>query len=271
MEKSELTKQMRWEIADRLAEDRLPLVNSLEKKVTPKNTIYTNIIKRIIDIVISMIALILTFPINLMIGIITYFDVGRPIFFRQQRVGKNGKIFYIIKFRNMKNTRDERGELLPPEQRVTKFGKFVRKTSLDELLNFWSILKGDMSLIGPRPLVPEYVHRYSDRHKMRLAVRPGLECPPRVFENQNWTWQEQFENDVWYVENVSFLTDCMMVIRLAQFALNRNIANSRSLVSRGSFIGYDLQGKAIGLEEVPNDYIDSFFKDYDRRFHSKII
>lgn len=261
MKKSELTKQMRWEIADRLAEDRLPLVNSLEKNVTPKNTIYTNIIKRIIDIVISMIALILTLPINLIIGIITYFDVGRPIFFKQQRAGKNGKIFYIIKFRNMKNTRDERGELLPPEQRVTKFGKFVRKTSLDELLNFWSILKGDMSLIGPRPLVPEYVHRYSDRHKMRLAVRPGLECPPRMQLNHVWTWQEQFENDIWYVENVSFLVDCLMVIKLFQFALNRKNSTARVSADRGTFMGYNLKGEAINLDCVPDEYINY----YDRK------
>lgn len=257
MEKSELTKQMRWEIADRLAEERLPLVNSLGKKVAPKNTIYTNIIKRIIDIVISMMALILTLPINLVIGIITYFDVGRPVFFKQQRVGKNGRIFYIIKFRNMKNTRDERGELLPPEQRVTKFGKFVRKTSLDELLNFWSILKGDMSLIGPRPLVPEYYHRYSDRHKMRLAVRPGLECPPRKKLNHVWSWQEQFENDIWYVENNSFFTDCLMIWRLIQFAVNSKNANVRANAERGPFMGYDESGCAIGLYDIPQEYINS--------------
>lgn len=261
MKKSELTKQMRWEIADRLAEDRLPLVNSLEKKVTPQNTIYTNIIKRIIDVVISMIALILTLPVNLIIGIITYFDVGRPIFFKQQRAGKNGKIFYIIKFRNMKNTRDERGELLPPEQRVTRFGKFVRKTSLDELLNFWSILKGDMSLIGPRPLVPEYVHRYSNRHRMRLAVRPGLECPPRRQMNHIWSWQEQFENDVWYVEHVSFIVDCLMVIRLFQFALNRKNSSARAVAGRGTFMGYDLEGNAINLDGVPKDYIEYYDKE----------
>ena len=98
MERSELTKQMRWEIADRLAEDRLPLINSSEKCVNCKNTIYTRYIKRVIDIVVSLVALIITLPINLIIGIITFFDVGRPIFFKQQRAGKDGKIFYIIKF-----------------------------------------------------------------------------------------------------------------------------------------------------------------------------
>ena len=163
----------------------------------------------------------------------------------------------LIKFRNMRNTTDEKGELLPPAQRVTKFGKFVRKTSLDELLNFWSILKGDMSLIGPRPLVPEYTHRYNKRHKQRLAVRPGLECPPRELNNRVWTWQEQFENDVWYVENVSFLTDCKMIVNLIRFALDRKSANARAMAERGTFMGYDLDGIAINLDGVPQEYIDN--------------
>ena len=136
MEKSDLTKKMRWEIADRLAAERLDYVNSISESVTPRNTFYTRFVKRTIDIVVSLVVLIITFPINLIIGIITVFDVGFPIFFKQERVGKDGKIFRIIKFRNMKNTKDEKGELLPASERVTKFGRFVRKTSLDELLNF---------------------------------------------------------------------------------------------------------------------------------------
>ena len=261
MEKSDLTKKMRWEIADRLAAERLDYVNSISESVTPRNTFYTRFVKRTIDIVVSLVVLIITFPINLIIGIITVFDVGFPIFFKQERVGKDGKIFRIIKFRNMKNTKDEKGELLPASERVTKFGRFVRKTSLDELLNFWSILKGDMSLIGPRPLVPEYYHRYSDRHKMRLAVRPGLECPPRKKLGHIWSWQEQFENDVWYVEHVSFKVDCLMVVRLVQFALNRKNSSSRAVAGRGTFMGYDLEGNAINLDGVPKDYIEFYDKE----------
>lgn len=257
MEKSDLTKKMRWEIADRLAAERLEYVNSISKPVTPRNTFYTRFVKRLIDIAVSLIVLIITFPINLVIGIITVFDVGFPIFFKQERIGKDGKIFRIIKFRNMKNTKDEKGELLPASERVTKFGRFVRKTSLDELLNFWSILKGDMSLIGPRPLVPEYYHRYSDRHKMRLAVRPGLECPPVRPLNHAWTWEEQFENDVWYVENISIFTDCLMIYRLIQFAVNSKNANVRANADRGSFMGYDERGHAIGLRDIPQEYINS--------------
>lgn len=256
MDKSELTKEMRWWIADRLAEDRLETVNKLCPTVKVKETFYSKYVKRLIDIIFSLFALTVTVPINLVILIITFFDVGRPVFFKQQRLGKDGKLFQIVKFRNMKELYDEHGDLLPPAQRITKFGKFVRKTSMDELLNFWSILKGDMSLIGPRPLLPEHYNRYSERHKQRLAVRPGLECPPRKLDGHVWTWQEQFENDVWYVENISFLTDCKMVINLIRFALDKKSTAARASVTRGIFMGYDLDGKAITLNEVPQSYVD---------------
>lgn len=263
MEKLELTKAMRWKIADYMAEERLEEINKRLEPVKVKDTIYTRYIKRILDIVFSLAACIVTLPINLVIGIVTFFDVGRPIFFKQERLGKDGKIFQIIKFRNMRNTKDERGELLPAAQRVTKFGKIVRKTSLDELFNFWSILKGDMSLIGPRPLVPEYYHRYNDRHVKRLALRPGLECPPRSLSDHVWTWQEQFENDIWYVENVSFLTDCKMIYNLFRFALDRKSTNARAVSARGTFMGYDLDGKAVNMDDVPQEYIDRVMEEMD--------
>lgn len=254
--RNDLTKEMRWKIADRIAEDLLPQINSMCRQVTPRNTFYVRHIKRMMDVIIAFLVLLLTFPVNLLIGIITYFDMGTPVFFIQERAGKNGKVFNLIKFRNMTNERDRNGELLAPVLRVTKFGKFVRKTSLDELLNFWSILKGDMSLIGPRPLPPEYVHRYSVRHYARLAVSPGLECPPREKLNHVWTWQEQFENDIWYVENVSFLTDCKMLLRLVQFAFDKKSASARADVKRGIFMGYDSNGIAINLEQVSEAYIE---------------
>lgn len=256
MEKKDLTKAMRWKIADYLADERLPLINEHCTVVSVKDSFYTRYVKRGIDIIVSLLVLIISFPINLFIGIITFLDVGHPVFFRQTRIGKDEKPFCIIKFRNMRDTKDSNGELLPPEQRITKWGKIARKTSLDELLNFWSILKGDMSLIGPRPLVPEYVGRYNKRHRQRLAVRPGLECPPRETGTHIWTWQEQFENDVWYVEHVSFLTDCKMLINLIKFALDRQSAEARATTRRGIFMGYDLNGNAINLEAVPQEYVD---------------
>lgn len=260
MERVQLTKAQRWEIADWLKQDRIDNINKRCKPVNKsKHTFYVKYVKRIIDIVVSLLALVGTFPINLLIGIITCLDVGRPIFFMQTRIGKDGVPFKLVKFRNMRNTVDEKGELLHASLRVTKFGKFIRKTSLDELLNFWSIFKGDMSLIGPRPLVPEYVARYNVRHYDRLSVRPGLECPPRNTDNMATTWQEQFENDIWYVENVSFLTDCKMMVMLVRLALDRKATTARSSVaSKGSFMGYDENGTAINLDAVPQEYIDYY-------------
>lgn len=264
MDRVDLTKAQRWKIADYLAEDRLNEINRIVNDVHIRDTFYTRYIKRMIDVLISLCACIVTLPINIAIGVITYFDVGRPLFFTQERLGRNGKIFKIIKFRNMRDIKDERGELLPAAQRVTKFGKIVRKTSLDELLNFWSILKGDMSLIGPRPLVPEYYHRYNERHINRLACRPGLECPPRRVLDHVWTWHEQFENDVWYVENVSFFTDCKMLLNLIRFALERKSSNARAVSSRGTFMGYDLDGRAINMDEVPQEYIDRVIAEMNK-------
>ena len=264
MKKSDLTKAQRWQLADYLAEQRLPAINPGCRKVVPASNIYSRYIKRLLDILISLLVLIITLPLNLVILIITAVTLGTPIFFRQERIGKDAKPFQIVKFRNMTNERDERGELLPPAQRVTKCGRFLRKTSLDELLNFWSILKGDMSLIGPRPLVPEYTHRYNDFHKMRLAVRPGLECPPRAQLDHVWTWQEQFDNDIWYVEHVSFLTDCKMILNLVRFALDRKSAKARASVNeRGTFFGYDENGRVINLDGVPQEIVDQMFDQAD--------
>jgi lipopolysaccharide/colanic/teichoic acid biosynthesis glycosyltransferase len=254
LDRSALTKQQRWELADKLAEDRLPLINAQLQEAVLNNNFYSKYGKRLLDILVSGVALVVSLPINFIIGIGTFFDVGRPLFFKQVRTGKDGKSFTLIKFRNMKNTKDERGELLPPDKRVTKFGRFVRKTSLDELLNFWSIFKGDMSLIGPRPLVPEYTHRLNKRHYGRLLVRPGLECPPRG-DFEKWDWQDQFDNDVWYVENISFKTDIKMLMRLISFALDREMSKKRGSAKKGIFMGYDLQGEVITVSEIPDEYL----------------
>lgn len=213
----------------------IPCFHTELANIHVSNTIYAKYVKRLIDIVISFLALTATFPINFIIGIITYFDVGKPIFFRQQRVGKDLKLFTITKFRNMRNTYDKNGNLLPPDERVTEFGKFVRKTSLDELLNFWSIFKGDMSLIGPRPLLVEYLPYYNKRQLMRHAVRPGLECPSLVKRDHTRTWAEQFEDDVWYVEHISFLTDCRMLLALFKLVFDKNELKRRSGALRGRF------------------------------------
>lgn len=252
----DLSREQIEAIGRKIAAMNLPKVNRMQARAVPRQTIYSKYIKRLIDIVLSLIALIISLPINLIIGCITYFDVGRPIFFHQDRSGKNETVFSIVKFRNMKELYSEKGILLPPSERVTKWGRIVRKTSLDELLNFWSVFKGDMSLIGPRPLPPIYLERMSERHKGRLSVKPGLECPPRNLDDAVWTWEDQFENDIWYVENISFMTDCKMAINLIRFALNSRNANARVVAERGAFMGYDENGHAINDAQIPQFLIE---------------
>lgn len=257
----DLSVAQRRELAERLAEDTLPELNRQCREVVPSRTIYARFVKRWIDVVVAFLAVVITLPINLIIGIITFFDVGRPIFFTQQRLGRGEKLFTLVKFRNMRNTVNEKGDLLTAADRVTKFGKLVRKTSLDELLNFWSVLKGDMSLIGPRPLLPQYLPRFNARHRGRFCVRPGLECPPRELMDRGWNWQERLDNDVWYVEHLSFLVDCRMLVNVVRYALDPRMAKIRADAKMGTFMGYDRQGVAITqreLEEEYPEYLDAF-------------
>ena len=260
--RDKVSNEMKAELGELLRSEYSSL-NDTDARINVNEGIYAKYVKRSLDILFSSAALGITLPVNVIIGIVTFFDVGVPLFFKQRRAGKDGKIFEIVKFRNMKNTVDEDGILLPANKRVTKWGKFVRKTSLDELLNFWPVLKGDMSLIGPRPLPETYIPRYSKRHIKRLAVRPGLECPPRNIETYDGSWQQRFENDLWYVENLSFRTDCLMVIRLFQFAFNKKFSGNRGAAAGGAFIGYDDKGKAINLNEVPDEYIVRILKKHN--------
>ena len=213
------------------------------------DTLYVRYGKRAIDIFLSVAGLVITAPINLALAIGTRIDVGSPIVFHQERVGLNGKVFVLSKFRNMTNETDEHGELLPPEQRVTKFGKFVRKTSLDELLNFWSVLKGDMSIIGPRPLLVDYYDLWSDEHLHRLDVRPGLECPTPHKLDHPISWQEQFENDVWYAGNVSLGVDLKLAFRLVSLAFDGKQRSVRESGDKGYFIGY-IDGKVVTESDI---------------------
>ena len=234
------------QIADYLRESRLSDINTSDKnQVVCKETFYSKYIKRLLDIIISFIALIVTFPINLVLGIVTYIKLGSPLFFTQDRIGKNEKAFKLVKFRNMTNETDENGELLPAQQRLTKIGTFMRKTSLDELLNFWSIFRGDMSIIGPRALPFVYYDRFSDRHKNRFKVKPGLECPPWDESHMERTWENQFENDIWYVEHISFKVDCAMIFKLVKYTFDKKTAAMRANCQKGSFLGYSADGKAI--------------------------
>ncbi|MDO4306308.1 MAG: sugar transferase [Eubacteriales bacterium] len=259
---TELSKSQKAEIASYIARDNLAIVNAKVKQVTVKDTFYTRYGKRAIDIVISLFALIVTLPINFFIAIITFFDVGSPIIFKQHRVGRNEKIFTIYKFRNMTNETDANGELLPPSERVTKWGNFVRKTSLDELLNFVSILNGSMSIIGPRPLLEYYAERLNVRHKKIYAVRPGLECPTLNKVDHTLSWQERLENYIWYVENCSFWIDVKLAFRIVQIAFDRKSTAQRADASHGGLLGYDLEGNVIYTKSVPDHFVEEFCKKH---------
>lgn len=174
---------------------------------------YRKYIKRLLDIILSILGIIITFPLFLIVGILVIFFLGRPVIFRQERPGKDGKIFTMYKFRTMTNKKDENGNLLPDEQRLTMFGKFLRKTSLDEIPEFFNILKGDMSFIGPRPLLIEYLDYYTEEEKHRHDVRPGLTGLAQVNGRNLLNWDERFKNDLEYINNMSFLNDVKIVLK----------------------------------------------------------
>lgn len=232
---------------EQLMQRNLTHANEVANPVIPRKSFYGTYVKRGIDIALSGIGLIITAPVNLVLGILTYKDVGSPIFFSQERTGKDLTSFRLVKFRNMTNDRDAQGNLLPPDQRITKFGQFVRSHSLDELLNFWSVFKGDMSLIGPRPLPVEFTAHMTERHKVRYAVRPGLECPQMSSVPEGIDPAHvRFENDIEYVENLSFKTDITQAFRLIAVVFKRG-ATSAYTGTDGHFIGYDHEGRAMSL------------------------
>jgi len=163
--------------------------------------------KRLIDILFALSMVILLLPIILIVAILVRVKLGSPILFSQQRPGLNGKIFRMYKFRSMTDERDESGALLPDKVRLTKFGSFLRSSSLDELPGLWNILKGDMSLVGPRPLLVEYLEYYTEREQLRHSLRPGLTGLAQVSGRNNLAWDERLEIDVEYVQNQSFILD----------------------------------------------------------------
>lgn len=173
---------------------------------------YKKYIKRILDIILSLIAIIITLPIFLIVGILVLIFLGKPAIFRQKRPGKKEKIFTMYKFRTMSNKKDKDGNLLPNELRITKFGSFLRKTSLDEIPEFINILKGDMSFVGPRPLRVDYLPLYNKEQKHRHDIRPGLTGLAQVSGRNNITWSEKFKYDLDYISNITFLNDLKIIL-----------------------------------------------------------
>lgn len=179
-----------------------------------KKGIYEKYIKRILDFTLSLIALICLFPILLIVAILVRVKLGSPVIFKQQRPGKDEKIFTLYKFRTMTDEKDENGNLLPNSQRLTKFGKFLRSTSLDELPELINIVKGDMSIVGPRPLLPEYLLFYTEKERYRHYVRPGLTGYAQVNgRNAITCWEDRFKYDIKYVEECSFALDVKIICR----------------------------------------------------------
>ncbi|MBN1251760.1 MAG: sugar transferase [Bacteroidales bacterium] len=172
---------------------------------------YKNFLKIFFDFLISFLMFIILSPILIFITIFLFFsNEGKP-FFTQNRPGKNEKIFKLIKFKTMNDKTNEKGELLPDEKRLTKIGKFIRKTSLDEIPQLINVIKGDMSLIGPRPLLLEYLELYNQNQKKRHNVKPGITGWAQVNGRNAISWEKKFELDVWYVENISFLLDLKII------------------------------------------------------------
>jgi lipopolysaccharide/colanic/teichoic acid biosynthesis glycosyltransferase len=172
---------------------------------------YKFFLKRAIEFILSLSGLVFLMPIYLVIIVMVRINLGSPIFFKQERPGLNNKVFNIYKFRTMTNEHDNYGNLLPDETRLTNFGRFLRSTSLDELPSLWSVLKGDMSLIGPRPLLVEYLPFFSEKQARRHEVRPGITGWAQVNGRNAISWEEKFELDVWYVDNLSIILDIKII------------------------------------------------------------
>ena len=193
--------------------------------------------KSFIDFFISFVILVIAFPILVIVALfLSIANKGEP-FFYQLRPGKNDKIFKIIKFKTMNDKKDIDGKLLPDAKRLTKIGNFVRKTSLDELPQLINVLKGEMSLIGPRPLLPEYLPLYNETQKKRHEVKPGITGWAQVNGRNAISWEKKFELDLWYVNHVSFLLDCKIVYLTINKVFKREGINSENSVSAEAFNG----------------------------------
>lgn len=202
--------------------------------------LYKNFFKRLLDFIISFVAIICILPILLVVAIWLHFaNKGAGAFFYQERPGKDEKIFKIIKFKTMTDERDADGKLLPDAQRLTLVGKFVRSTSIDELPQLINVLKGDMALIGPRPLLVKYLSLYSPEQARRHEVRPGITGWAQCHGRNAISWKKKFELDVWYVDNISFLTDCKVILTTIKKVIARDAINSATSATMEAFDGHN--------------------------------
>ena len=202
---------------------------------------YKNFIKPAIDFVLALVGFLFLSPVFVLVAIGLFFaNDGKPFFF-QLRPGKDGKIFKIIKFKTMTDKKDENGNLLPDADRLTKIGSFVRKTSLDEIPQLLNVIKGDMSLVGPRPLLPKYLELYNDFQRRRNEVKPGITGWAQVNGRNSISWEKKFEYDVWYVDNVSFLLDIKILIMTVLKVVKSEGINEQGQATSEEFKGNNIE------------------------------
>ncbi|RNC88686.1 MAG: sugar transferase [Allomuricauda sp.] len=199
--------------------------------------LYSRFIKTGVDFIVALIAAVLLSPIILvLIILLTFANNGKPFFF-QKRPGKNEKIFSIIKFKTMNDKKDEEGNLRPDKERITKVGSFVRKTSLDELLQLINVIKGDMSIVGPRPLLVDYLPLYNQEEAKRHLVKPGITGWAQINGRNAISWEKRLKLDVWYVENISFLTDLKILFKTVEKVIKQDGATTSDNDTMGRFMG----------------------------------
>ena len=200
-------------------------------------TFYRRIGKRALDLGLAVPALLVLAPVGLALGGLIRLKLGGPVLFRQSRPGCDGQVFELIKFRTMRNARDANGELLPDEERLTPFGNRLRRLSLDELPTLWNVVRGDMSLVGPRPLLVQYLDRYTQKQSRRHEVAPGITGWAQINGRNAITWEEKFDLDVWYVENVSLRTDLAILFRTVSQVLGQRGVSAEGHATMPEFMG----------------------------------
>lgn len=198
--------------------------------------IYKKYLKRVVDLVTSLIFFICFFWLYILLALLVKLKLGSPVIFKQERPGLNEKIFTMYKFRTMTDEKDKNGNLLPDKDRLTKFGRFLRSTSLDEIPELWNVLKGEMSLVGPRPLLVSYLSKYNKYEKRRHEVRPGITGWAQINGRNNTAWADRFKNDIYYVENLSFMLDIKIIIQTFLKVVRRKDINQSENVTMENFL-----------------------------------
>ena len=193
--------------------------------------------KRLTDVIISVAGLVLLAPVLIFLATLIKINLGSPVFFKQVRAGKGAKPFMIFKFRTMLNTTESNGHLLPDQERITPFGSFLRRSSLDEFPELWNVLKGDMSLVGPRPLLMEYLPLYSAKERRRHDMRPGITGWAQVNGRNGISWEDKFKYDIWYIENHSFWLDAKIVLITIKKVLMREGVSAAGEATMPKFTG----------------------------------